>query len=143
MGLTWFNPCFGAFWYGFGLRFACFSRWLVANATDNCVSGLPPYKNADGKVIYIAFGTLATMYVLYILAIIPSAFSNCYKQKKLKQVNLDVMWSFFWSGMWQVFWGILLYPRSWVPWPTPTGHNEKGPSTLGRDLRDSWTCRRA
>jgi len=116
------------------------TRWLVQNATDNCVSGLPPYKNADGEIIYIALGTLATMYLLYIIAIIPSAFSNCYKQKKLKQVNLDVMWSFFWSGMWQVFWGILLYPLSWVPWPTPTGHNESGPSTLGQDLKDSWTC---
>lgn len=78
------------------------TRWLVQNATDDCVTGLPPYKNADGEIIYIAFGTLATMYLLYIFAIIPSAFSNCYKQKKLKQVNLDVMWSFFWSGMWQV-----------------------------------------
>lgn len=55
-------------------------------------------------------------------------------------VNLDVMWSFFWSGMWQVFWGFLLYPLSWVPWPTPTGHNEAGPSTLSQDLKDSWTC---
>eukprot|EP00435_Cladocopium_sp_Y103_P072072 s121_g39.t1 len=116
------------------------TRWLVQNATDDCVTGLPPYKNAEGEIIYIAFGTLATMYLLYIFAIIPSAFSNCYKQKKLKQVNLDVMWSFFWSGMWQVFWGFLLYPLSWVPWPTPTGHNEAGPSTLGQDLRDSWTC---
>ncbi|CAJ1329966.1 unnamed protein product [Effrenium voratum] len=80
------------------------------------------------------------MYGLYIIAVVPSAFSNCYKQKKLKQVNLDVMWSFFWSGMWQVLWGVLLYPLNWVPWPTPTGHNEATPAHMGQDLKDSWTC---
>mmetsp|Transcript_99741 Transcript_99741/g.257713 ORF Transcript_99741/g.257713 Transcript_99741/m.257713 type:complete len:504 (+) Transcript_99741:78-1589(+) len=116
------------------------TKWVVGNATDDCVIGLPPYKDSSGEVIYIDFSTLALMYGLYILAIIPSAYSNCYKQKKLKQVNLDVMWSFFWSGMWQVAWGLLLYPLSWMPWPTPTGHNEASPSRLGQDLADSWTC---
>ncbi|CAJ1358487.1 unnamed protein product [Effrenium voratum] len=55
-------------------------------------------------------------------------------------VNLDVMWSFFWTGMWQVVWGVLLYPLDWVPWPTPTGHNEATPSHTTQDLKDSWTC---
>ena len=80
------------------------------------------------------------MYALFIVAIIPSAFSNCYKQKKLKQVNLDVMWSFFWAGMWQVIWGFLMFPLNWIPWPEPGGKNEQSPSKLGEDLADSWTC---
>jgi len=112
----------------------------VAQASANCVRGLPPYKDSHGQVIYIAFGTLTVMYLLYVVAIIPTAFVNCYKQKKLKQVNLDIMWSFFWAGMWQVLWGLLMFPLTWVPWPEPGGHNTKSASTFRQDLADSWTC---
>lgn len=58
-------------------------------------------EDANGNIIYIPLATLGLMYVLYLVAVLPTAFVNCYKQKKLKQVNLDIMWSFFWSGMWQ------------------------------------------
>ncbi|CAJ1390845.1 unnamed protein product [Effrenium voratum] len=116
------------------------TRWLVGNASDECASGLPQYKDSKGQILHIPLGTLVFMYGLYIVAVIPAAFVNCYKQKKLKQVNLDVMWSFFWTGMWQVVWGVLLYPLDWVPWPTPTGHNEATPSHTTQDLKDSWTC---
>eukprot|EP00931_Biecheleriopsis_adriatica_P056586 TRINITY_DN33533_c0_g1_i1.p1 TRINITY_DN33533_c0_g1~~TRINITY_DN33533_c0_g1_i1.p1 ORF type:complete len:527 (+),score=93.25 TRINITY_DN33533_c0_g1_i1:93-1583(+) len=115
-------------------------RKQVEKAKEDCVIGLPPYKDATGKVTFIPISILSVMYILYMVAIIPSAFVNCYKQKKLKQADLNIMWSFFWAGMWQVLWGILMYPLTWVPWPTPTGHNEASPSTLGQDLQDSWTC---
>jgi len=115
-------------------------RATVTKASDDCVIGLPPYKNAQGELVHVNFGILLFMYALFIVAIIPSAFSNCYKQKKLKQVNLDVMWSFFWAGMWQVIWGFLMFPLNWIPWPEPGGKNEQSPSKLGGDLADSWTC---
>lgn len=115
-------------------------RAKVTEASDDCVIGLPPYKNSNGELVHVDFGILLFMYALFIVAIIPSAFSNCYKQKKLKQVNLDVMWSFFWAGMWQVIWGFLMFPLNWIPWPEPGGKNEQSPSGLGEDLADSWTC---
>lgn len=112
----------------------------VSEASTDCIKGLPPYKDANGNIIYIPLATLGLMYVLYLVAVLPTAFVNCYKQKKLKQVNLDIMWSFFWSGMWQVIWGVALFPLEWVPWPKPGGHNTKSPATLMTDLADSWTC---
>jgi len=56
------------------------------------------------------------------------------------QVNLDIMWSFFWGAVTQTIWGVAMYPLNWVPWPTPEGHNMASPATLTSDLRDSWTC---
>ena len=116
------------------------ARWEVGNATVKCVRGLPAYKGADGRIIYISFGILASMYLLFIVVIIPYAFVNVYKQKKLKQVNLDVAYGFFWQCVWQVLWGIVFIPACWIPWPTPSGHNEASFSTFGQDLADSWTC---
>mmetsp|Transcript_73641 Transcript_73641/g.193197 ORF Transcript_73641/g.193197 Transcript_73641/m.193197 type:complete len:527 (-) Transcript_73641:21-1601(-) len=118
------------------------TRWAVGNATDNCIIGLPPYKDANGNVTYIPFSILALMYFLFILAVVPASFGNCYKQKKLKQVNLDVMWSFFWAGMWQVVWGLVMYPAVWIHWPSPgsSDDSQASPSTMGRDIHDSWLC---
>ena len=116
------------------------TKWIVNNATAKCVKGLPPYKGADGRILYIPFATLATMYILFIGTVVPYAFVNVYKQKKLKQVNLDVAWGFFWQSVWQVAWGLIFIPACWIPWPTPSGKNEASPSTFGQDLSDSWTC---
>eukprot|EP00928_Gymnodinium_smaydae_P039381 TRINITY_DN26917_c0_g1_i2.p1 TRINITY_DN26917_c0_g1~~TRINITY_DN26917_c0_g1_i2.p1 ORF type:complete len:490 (-),score=67.69 TRINITY_DN26917_c0_g1_i2:6-1475(-) len=112
----------------------------IEEGTKDCVRGLPPYTDARGNVVYVPLHTLAIMYGLYLFAVLPVAFVNCYKQKKLKQVNLDVMWSFFWAGMWQVVWGIGMYPLNWLPYPTPDGYNQRSPATLFQDLSDSWTC---
>ncbi|OLP88477.1 Crt-like 3 [Symbiodinium microadriaticum] len=116
------------------------ARWTVGNATEKCVRGLPPYKGADGRTIYVPFGTVASMYLLFIGTVIPYAFVYVYKHKKLKQVNLDVAWAFFWQSAWQVLWGLLFIPACWIPWPTPSGRNEASFSTFGKDLADSWTC---
>jgi len=116
-------------------------RWQVANATANCVSGLPPYTDANGEVVHVEFRTLVIMYALFLAAIVPGAYGNVYKQQKLKGVDLDIMWSFFWAGMWQVLWGFLMYPITWVSMPTPSGGmSSTSPSTFGQDMADSWTC---
>ena len=116
------------------------AKWKVNNATDKCVSGLPPYKDANGKFVYIPLGTLAGMYFFLVATVIPYAFVNVYKQKKLKQVNLDVAWGFFWQSAWQVLFGLIFIPASWIPWPTPTGINDASASSFWTDLADSWTC---
>jgi len=112
----------------------------IQNGVKNCVKGLPPYRDANGNIVFISFATLAFFYFWYILMVIPMAVGGCYKQKKLKQCNLDIMWSFFWFGMWQVVWGIAMFPAAWIPWPTPEGYNTKSPATLTSDLQESWTC---
>ena len=47
-------------------------------------------------------GTMATAgslwYVIYVIGTIPAGVSNCYKQKCLKSVDLEVMYATLWSG---------------------------------------------
>ncbi|CAE7204375.1 crtp3 [Symbiodinium natans] len=116
------------------------AAWSVSNATEHCVIGLPPYKDTTGQILKIPLHILVSMYTFYTLSQVPFAFVNVYKQKKLKQVNLDVAWAFWWQCAWQVLWGLVFIPACWIPWPTPSGHNEASFSTFGRDLADSWTC---
>ena len=115
-------------------------RLIVNNAASSCVRGLPPYKDSSGDILHIPFNILATMYVFYIVSQMPFAFLNVYKQKKLKEVNLDVAWGYFWQCAWQVMWGLVFIPASWIPWPTPTGTNEATVSSFGGAMRDSWSC---
>ena len=115
-------------------------RFIVNNAANSCVRGLPPYKDSSGEILHIPFNVLATMYVFYIISQMPFAFLNVYKQKKLKEVNLDVAWGYFWQCAWQVMWGLFFIPASWLPWPTPTGTNEASASSFGQALTDSWVC---
>jgi len=114
--------------------------WIVNNSTEHCVIGLPPYKDTTGRTLQIPLKILVSMYTFYTLSQVPFAFVNVYKQKKLKQVDLDVAWAFWWQCAWQVLWGLVFIPACWIPWPTPSGHNEASFSTFGQDLADSWTC---
>ena len=124
-----------------GLLISKEATWIVNNATSNCVEmGLPPYKDSSGEIVHFSFGVLASMYMLFIVSHVPFAFLNVCKQKKLKQLNLDVAYGYFWQCVWQVPWGMVFIPASWIPWPTPSGHNEASFSTFGQDLADSWTC---
>ena len=116
------------------------ARWEVGNATEKCARGLPPYKDANGKIVFFPFSTLAPMYLLFFATLLPYAFVNVYKQKKLKQVDLDVAYGFFWQTVWQVVSGLLFVPATWIPWPTPAGRNEAIASNFGESLADSWTC---
>ena len=44
-------PNIGVFTHIIGPQSITLHRWLVQNATDDCVTGLPPYKNADGECL--------------------------------------------------------------------------------------------
>jgi len=77
-------------------------------------------------------------YMIYLVGTVPSGISNCYKQKCLKSVDLEVMYASLWSGSWQIFWGVLLFPVNWIPLPSPAPLNRPG-ETL-KFLTRSWAC---
>jgi len=77
-------------------------------------------------------------YLIYVLGTVPSGISNCYKQKCLKSVDLEVMYASFWSGNWQIMWGLLTFPINWIPMPPPAPAN--APSETGVFLGRAWTC---
>jgi len=89
-----------------------------------------------------AGGTLqqssALWYIIYVIGTFPSGISNCYKQKCLKSVDLEVMYASFWSGNWQIIWGLLTFPINWIPMPSPAPVNPPG-ETLEFVSR-AWTC---
>ena len=100
-------------------------------------TGHPPlgqYKNANGTYSHSS----ASWYILYILGTVPSGISNCYKQKCLKGVDLEVMYATLWSGNWQIMWGLLLFPLNWVPLPAPA--QTQTPAAFGSYLQDTITC---
>jgi len=101
---------------------------------------LPKPVSASNIPVDVATGTMLLMYTIYVVGVIPQGISNCYKQRVLKGVDLDVMWAALWSGMFQVIWGILGYTSNWIPYPVPGGHNSASPTTLGSDLTDAWLC---
>eukprot|EP00966_Prymnesium_polylepis_P199799 4630583-Prymnesium_polylepis.1 len=77
-------------------------------------------------------------YIIYVLGTIPSGISNCYKQKCLKSVDLEVMYASLWSGFWQIVWGLVMFPINWVPMPEPAQPNP--PGETGEFLARAWTC---
>jgi len=77
-------------------------------------------------------------YMIYLVGTVPSGISNCYKQKCLKSVDLEVMYASLWSGYWQIFWGLLLFPVNWIPLPSPAPVNK--PAETLHFLGRSWAC---
>ena len=80
----------------------------------------------------------ALWYVIYIIGTVPSGISNCYKQKCLKSVDLEVMYASFWSGNWQIMWGFLTFPINWIPMPAPAPENP--PGETAEFIARAWTC---
>jgi hypothetical protein len=80
------------------------------------------------------------MYIIFAIAVLPAAMSQCWKQNMMKSFDMDLMWTYLWSGNFEVLWGFVLYTVNWIPYPVPGGYNTQSPSTLGKDLRDAWTC---
>jgi hypothetical protein len=77
-------------------------------------------------------------YVLFLVGTLPAGVSNCYKQKCLKGVDLEVMYASLWSGNWQIMWGLLLFPINWIPLPSPAPHYD--PAGLGQYLNQTFQC---
>ena len=97
-------------------------------------TGLGEYKTASGTME----STSPLWYLIYIVGTIPAGISNCYKQKCLKGVDLEVMYACLWSGWWQILWGILMFPMNWIRLPTPAVYN--APGNTVNYLHDTFTC---
>ncbi|KAL1520522.1 hypothetical protein AB1Y20_022099 [Prymnesium parvum] len=80
----------------------------------------------------------ALWYAVYVLGTVPSGISNCYKQKCLKSVDLEVMYASLWSGYWQILWGVIMFPINWIPMPAPAEphYAQDTAHFIGR----AWTC---
>lgn len=102
---------------------------------------------ADGRVTGAIGSITAVTYLAYFVGAIPVGAINCYKQRVAQGADLDLVWATFWSGNLQVVWGVLMYGLNWIPRPGPGGTKDHvewrythSPSTLGRDLAESWAC---
>lgn len=98
---------------------------------------LTAYKTATGAYATLTFGSLVLWYGLFVLSTVPAAMSNCYKQKVLKGVDLDVVYATFWSGNFQVIWGLMLFWINWIPLPN---QEVTKPSQTFQAIADTWQC---
>ena len=80
----------------------------------------------------------AYWYLIYVVGTVPAGISNCYKQRCLKSVDLEVMYASWWSGNWQIMWGLLTFPLNWIPMPPPATNNP--PLETGEFLVRAWAC---
>jgi hypothetical protein len=101
---------------------------------------LPAPTDSSGDAVTVATGTMALMYAVFFIGVIPSGMSSCYKQKVTKSMDLDLMWITLWSANFQVLWALVSYNINWAPYPIPGGYNTESPATLAEDLGDAWTC---
>lgn len=100
-------------------------------------TGNPPlgqYRTPSGSVAIAS----SSWYVLYVIGTVPAGISNCYKQKCLKSVDLEVMYATLCSGYWQIVWGFLMFPLNWIPLPSPAPRYS--PAGTDAYLSDAWTC---
>jgi len=100
-------------------------------------SCLTAYKSSDGHDIILAGSSMALWYGIFVLSTVPSAISNCYKQKVLKGVDWDVCYATWWSGNFQIIWGLLLFWVNWIPLPE---QETQPPSALFSEIGDTWQC---
>lgn len=98
---------------------------------------LTSFTNSLGKVVELSGSSMALWFGLWILSTVPLAVSNCYKQKVLKGVDLDVCYATWWSGNFQVCWGLLLFWVNWIPLPEQP---DTPPSTTFQTIADTWKC---
>jgi len=114
---------------------------ILASAAVSVVvqlqTGNPPlgeYNNTIGQLVQSS----PLWYAMYIIGTVPNGISNCYKQKCLKGVDLEVMYATLWSGNWQIVWGLLMFPANWIPLPSPAVVTT--PADMGSYLRDTLIC---
>jgi drug/metabolite transporter (DMT)-like permease len=98
---------------------------------------LTAYKTASGDYKTLSVGSMVLWNVIFLLSTVPLAVSNVYKQKILQGVDLDVFYATWWSGIAQVFWGLLLFWVNWIPLPD---QGAAQPSQTFRMIADTFQC---
>eukprot|EP00747_Dinoflagellata_sp_TGD_P071540 gnl/TRDRNA2_/TRDRNA2_157081_c0_seq1.p1 gnl/TRDRNA2_/TRDRNA2_157081_c0~~gnl/TRDRNA2_/TRDRNA2_157081_c0_seq1.p1 ORF type:complete len:536 (-),score=65.82 gnl/TRDRNA2_/TRDRNA2_157081_c0_seq1:11-1552(-) len=98
---------------------------------------LTAFKDSAGVFKPLTEGSMALWYGLFVLSTVPSAVSNCYKQRVLKRMDVDVCYATWWSGNFQVLWGLLLFWVNWIPLPDQT---VEAPGATFQLIADTWSC---
>ena len=88
----------------------------------------------------VMFNTSIWFVLLDIVAFLPAAFSNVYKEKTLKGKNVSVFWFSAFNTFYQVIWGFITIPYAFIAWPEPKGRADATPSTLGDMFHDGFSC---
>jgi len=96
--------------------------------------GLGTYITATGDVKT----TSEMWYIIFILGTVPAGISNCYKEKVLKNFDLEIMYASLWSGYWQILWGLIMFPINWIPMPDPAVRQY--PSDTLAYMNNTLTC---
>eukprot|EP01135_Chromosphaera_perkinsii_P012016 Nk52_evm24s2568 gene=Nk52_evmTU24s2568 len=78
--------------------------------------------------------------LLDVVAFIPAAFSNCYKEYTLKGKSISVFWFMVFNGFYQVIWGFITIPYAFIHWPAPKDGADAEPSELGEMFKDGFNC---
>tara|TARA_Y100000389_G_C17468042_1_gene527518 strand:- start:1791 stop:2753 length:963 start_codon:yes stop_codon:yes gene_type:complete len=55
---------------------------------------------------------------IYVFNLLPAIISYCYKEKYLKELNLNVWWMNTWISVWQIAFGLLTFPVIYAPLPS-------------------------
>jgi len=95
--------------------------------------GIGQYKSATGQTEESS----PLWYFIFLIGTVPAGISNCYKQKTLQSLDLEVMYATLWSGFFQIIWGFMFFPINWVPLPNL---DTNYPSQTGQYFADGWTC---
>lgn len=98
---------------------------------------LKAFKTSAGEFKELTVTAMALWYGIFALSTVPSAVSNCYKQKVLKGMDVDVVYATWWSGNFQVLWGLLLFWVNWIPLPD---EEVAPPSATLQQIGDTWRC---
>lgn len=107
---------------------------VTKEQADNC---LTTFKTSSGTYKELSTDSMILWYGLFLLSTVPSAVSNCYKQRVLKGRDVDVCYATWWSGNFQVLWGILLFWINWIPLPDqPVQY----PGDTFQAISETWQC---
>eukprot|EP00929_Paragymnodinium_shiwhaense_P104161 TRINITY_DN6829_c0_g1_i1.p1 TRINITY_DN6829_c0_g1~~TRINITY_DN6829_c0_g1_i1.p1 ORF type:complete len:480 (+),score=87.61 TRINITY_DN6829_c0_g1_i1:77-1516(+) len=98
---------------------------------------LTSFKTANHTYERLSASAMALWYGVFLMSTLPSAVSNCYKQRVLKGKDVDVCYATWWSGNWQIIWGLGLFWVNWIPLPDQTVPT---PGQTFELISNTWEC---
>eukprot|EP01135_Chromosphaera_perkinsii_P002220 Nk52_evm6s221 gene=Nk52_evmTU6s221 len=90
----------------------------------------------DGKTYSVSI----LFILLDIVAWVPAACSNTYKEYVLKGKNISVFWFSAFNVFYQTIWGLVWIPYAFIEWPEPKGKADATPSELGDMFSNGFRC---
>eukprot|EP01135_Chromosphaera_perkinsii_P012017 Nk52_evm25s2568 gene=Nk52_evmTU25s2568 len=107
-----------------------------------CLNMQPAFEGKDLTVQgpnNTTYNTSIWFVLLDLVAWVPAAFSNCYKEYTLKGKNISFFWFMVFNGFYQCVWGFATIPYAFISWPEPKGQ-DASPDTLGAMMKHALGC---